>query len=95
MDMIADPRKAVLEMLRENRIIRARDLAGRGIDRKYLTLLHREGEIERVSRGTYILPDGSYTEHVSLAEAAKRVPRGDGLPAVRLRVPRHRHAGAV
>jgi predicted transcriptional regulator of viral defense system len=76
MDMIADPRKAVLEMLRENRIIRARDLAGRGIDRKYLTLLHREGEIERVSRGTYILADADLSANQSLAQAGKRVPSG-------------------
>jgi len=39
----------------------------------YLTRLHREGLLDRPSRGLYVLPDADVTEHHSLAEACRRV----------------------
>ena len=72
----ASRRTQALSLFRPNRVLRAREVAAHGIDRKYLTLLEREGEIERVSRGTYVLADADLTQHQSLAEAAARVPRG-------------------
>ena len=38
--------------------------------------LHRQGLLERPSRGIYVLADAEPTEHQSLAEACKRVPHG-------------------
>lgn len=37
-------------------------------------MLHQQGILERTGRGLYTLVDGDWTEHHSLAEAAKRVP---------------------
>ena len=42
----------------------------------YLDRLHRRGLIDRVARGLYAWPDAEVTEHHSLAEAAKQVPKG-------------------
>ena len=42
----------------------------------YLWRLYRRGLLVRVARGLYSAPDADVTEHHSLAQAAKRVPRG-------------------
>ncbi len=41
-----------------------------------LLRLHRDGVLERPSRGVYVLADAEVTEYHSLAEACKRVPHG-------------------
>ena len=41
-----------------------------------LLRLHRDGILDRPSRGVYVLADAEATEHHSLAEACKRVPHG-------------------
>ncbi len=56
--------------------IRARDLAKAGIPRTYLRRLSDRGVLEQVDRGLYRLADAPVTEHHSLAEVAKRVPKG-------------------
>ncbi len=56
--------------------MRSADLRLRGIPREYLSRFHREGVLERASRGVYYLPDTKLTEHHSLAEAIKIAPRG-------------------
>ncbi len=62
--------------LRKKGIIRAADLADLGIRREALSRLHREGRLERLGRGLYAHPDRKVTLQHSLAEAAKKVPRG-------------------
>ena len=57
-------------------MLRPRDLAEHGVTSKYLTLLVREGRLDRTGRGTYVLAGAEPSEHHTLAEAAKRVPRG-------------------
>ena len=42
----------------------------------YLRQLAREGLLEKVSRGLYAPADAAVSEHRSLAEVAKRTPRG-------------------
>lgn len=69
-------REEALRVFREKGVVRPRDLAAHGIDSKYLTLLRREGVVERVGRGLYVLAEAEVSEHHSLAEAAKRVPQG-------------------
>ncbi len=66
----------VLDLLSDGGVLRPRDLARHGIPRTYLQRLVRRGEIERVGRGLYMLPGADVTEHHSLVEACKRVPRG-------------------
>src|SRR3990172_13340717 len=55
---------------------RPRDLDDSGIPGTYLARLARRGLLARVGRGLYTLPGAPAGKHHSLAEAAKRVPRG-------------------
>jgi predicted transcriptional regulator of viral defense system len=57
-------------------VLRARDLAAYGIPRTYLSRLRCAGVLDRVARGLYVRAEANATEHHSLAEACKRVPRG-------------------
>jgi predicted transcriptional regulator of viral defense system len=68
--------QALLSLARKQGVLRSSDLKSRGIPREYLSRLHREGVLERVGRGVYYMPDAELTEHHSLAEAAKLVPKG-------------------
>jgi predicted transcriptional regulator of viral defense system len=68
--------QALLELVREQGVVRSSDLKSRGIPREYLSRLHREGILERLSRGVYYLPETDLTEHHSLVEAAKLIPKG-------------------
>jgi len=69
-------REAVIEAVRQLRIARPRDLAARGLPTSYLHRLARQGVLERVGRGLYIIADAEVSEHPSMAEACKRVPHG-------------------
>lgn len=66
----------VLDFVRRRGVVRARDLVAAGLPRHYLRRLTDAGRLERVARGTYSLPDSSFTEHRTIAEVAARVPRG-------------------
>jgi len=68
--------QALFDLVRKQGVVRSDDLRSRGIPREYLSRLHREGVLERASRGVYYLPDTDLTEHHSLAEASKIAPRG-------------------
>ena len=66
----------ILDLVREAGVIRPRDLEAAGIPGSYLSRLAHRGELERVGRGLYTLAGAAPSEHRSLAEVAKRVPRG-------------------
>jgi predicted transcriptional regulator of viral defense system len=66
----------VLNLVRTHGVLRPRDLAGHGIPREYLVRLVARGLLDRPARGVYVLPGGAVSEHQSLMEAVKRVPRG-------------------
>ena len=66
----------LIKALRRKGLIRAADLSGLGMRRESLTRLHREGRLERLGRGLYAHPERKVSLHHSLAEAAKKVPRG-------------------
>src|SRR5207247_10890012 len=57
-------------------VLLPRDLDRLGIARTYLTRLREEGALQRVARATYRLTDYAASEHATLVEAARRVPRG-------------------
>lgn len=57
-------------------VLRPRDLDAHGIPRTYLSRLVAAGKLQRIGRGLYILPGIDVSEHHSLAEACKRVPKG-------------------
>jgi predicted transcriptional regulator of viral defense system len=66
----------VLALARRKGVLRPRDLAAHGIPREYLVRLHRQGLLERPSRGLYRVAEAEPTEHQSLVEVCKRVPHG-------------------
>jgi len=68
--------KKTLHLLRRASVTRPVDLKPYGIPLDYLWELHRRGLIERVGRGLYTLPYARITEHRSLVQACKRIPRG-------------------
>lgn len=66
----------VLELVRRAGVLRPRDLVPYDIPRTYLSRLCATGKLQRIGRGLYVLPESGATEHHSLAEACKRVPKG-------------------
>ncbi len=57
-------------------MLRPRDLVPHGISRTHLGRLCASGRLERLGRGLYALPRSNITEHHSLVEVCKRVPKG-------------------
>lgn len=66
----------LLHLAKVRGLVRARDLAERGVPRQYLTIACERGLLERVDRGLYALPGALQTEHRSLVEVCARVPNG-------------------
>lgn len=65
-----------LDLVRKAGVLRPRDLDPYGIPRTYLSRLCTTGKLKRIGRGLYVLPGSDTTEHHSLAEVCKRVPKG-------------------
>jgi predicted transcriptional regulator of viral defense system len=57
-------------------VFRPRDVAAAGLSRTALSRLVATGEVQRIGRGLYLPNAAKVTEHHTLVEAAKRVPRG-------------------
>jgi predicted transcriptional regulator of viral defense system len=66
----------LIDLVRNQGLIRPRDLAPLGIPRVSLTRAVRRGELERIGRGLYGLPGRPVSAHGVLAEVASRVPKG-------------------
>jgi len=69
-----DRKQKILKLSRQMGLIRPRDVEAAGIHREYLLRLYRNGDLVRVGRGLYALPDAQTSEHLSFAEVAKRAP---------------------
>ena len=69
-------RERTLRLARRSRGVTPRELAEQGIHRQVLTRLVAQGQIERVARGVYRLPEQPITENHGLALAAAAVPQG-------------------
>jgi len=65
----------ILDLARARGVVRTRDLENCGIHRNGLAALVRTGELQRLSRGLYALPEREPTEHGALAEVAIKYPR--------------------
>jgi predicted transcriptional regulator of viral defense system len=65
----------ILELARRQRLLSAADLRSHGWSPQLLLKLHRTGQLQRVTRGLYSLPDSEITEHQSLVEVCRRVPK--------------------
>lgn len=64
----------ILDLARSRGLIRPLDLINQKIPRVMLTRMVRVGQLNRVGRGLYALPDRQVSEHVTLAEVAARHP---------------------
>ncbi len=73
--MLSSLEKKVMTLVRRAGVLRPRDLAQHNIPREYLVRLQRRGELQKVGRGLYVASRTQLTEHHSLAETSKRVPR--------------------
>jgi predicted transcriptional regulator of viral defense system len=69
-------RAKTLRLARRRQGVSARELTAAGVHRQVLSRLVADGEIERIARGLYRLPERPATEHHALAVAAAAVPRG-------------------
>jgi len=69
-------RQRVIQLLNKRRFLRPRDLDEFNISREYLNKLYAEGVLERPCRGLYVLPDSQPSEHRTIVEACKLVPKG-------------------
>lgn len=70
-----DTKMAELLAIARKGTLRARELDEAAIPRAYLQRLRDRGELVRVARGVYRLPDAPITELHTVVEVAKRVPR--------------------
>ena len=66
----------VLALASNTSLLRARDVAALSLPTIILSRLVRDGRLRRVARGVYARPDRPFSEDISLAEIALRVPRG-------------------
>ena len=73
--MVASNTDRVLELARQQGVLRARDLQAHGLPRVCLQRLERRGLLKRLSRGLYLLPGIELNEQHTLAEVCKRVPQ--------------------
>ena len=68
-------KEEILILAKSKGIIRPLDVEKEGIQREYLIRLHKEGQLTRIGRGLYTLPDFQGSEGINLAEVSKRAPR--------------------
>jgi len=68
-------KEKILILAKSKGIIRPLDAEKEGIQREYLIRLHKEGQLTRIGRGLYTLPDFLGSEGINLAEVSKRAPR--------------------
>jgi len=66
----------VMALASDRRLVRGSDVRELGLSPQLLIKLHNDGRLQRVSRGVYSLPDAPVTQHQSLAEVCRRVPKG-------------------
>jgi trk system potassium uptake protein TrkA len=72
----ATQHERVLHLARRPQGVTAREIAAAGIHRQALTRLVEAGQLERVVRGLYRLPERPFTEHHGLVLASAAVPQG-------------------
>jgi predicted transcriptional regulator of viral defense system len=69
-------RDQALTLLKRRGIARLAELQTAGVTATTVSRMERAGEVVRLARGLYQLPDAELDPHQSLAEAARLVPKG-------------------
>jgi predicted transcriptional regulator of viral defense system len=67
---------SVTVFARQHGVLRSSDFEAHGVSRMAVQRLCERGVLRRLGRGIYGLADAAFTEHHTLAEAARRVPAG-------------------
>lgn len=67
--------QSLLNLAKKQGMIRPKDLDAIGLPRVYLTRLTSTGQLEKIGRSLYRLPDQQLSEHESLAIVAAKVPQ--------------------
>jgi len=65
----------ILALAHQQQLLRAADVRELGCSPQLLIRLHQSGQLQRVARGLYRLPDADMTEHQTLLEVCQRVPK--------------------
>lgn len=71
-----EPHARILQIARKKKLFRLSEATAAGVHPEYVRRLTRLGQLTRVGRGLYALPTLKPTEHHTLVEVAKRVPKG-------------------
>ena len=74
--LVSTQRDHALALLARRGITRLADLKIAGVTATTVSRMERAGEVVRLARGLYQLPDADVDPHQSLAEAARLVPKG-------------------
>ena len=69
-------REIVRDLLAARGILRLAELRDAGVTAATVSRMEKDGEVIRLARGLYQLPDAELDANHSLAEAAKRLPKG-------------------
>ncbi len=64
----------IKSLAKKKGILRPRDLSEYNIHREYLTRLCELGQLEKIGRGLYTLPNLEIDENLSLAQVSKSIP---------------------
>lgn len=65
----------ILDLAQRQRLLSAADVRAHGWSPQLLIKLEHSGKLQRIARGLYSLPDTQVTEHQSLVEVCRRVPK--------------------
>ena len=76
MATLGTQRDQVIELLRSQGMMRLSEFKVNGITAATIGRMVRGGDVIRLARGLYQLPDAPLDANHSMAEAAKRIPRG-------------------
>lgn len=76
MEKVRSQRDIARDHLAAKGILRLSELRDAGVTAATVSRMERDGEVVRLARGLYQLPDAELDANHSLAEAAKRFPKG-------------------
>jgi predicted transcriptional regulator of viral defense system len=72
---IPDSQK-LLQLVRKNKLVRSSELDQHQIPRMHLTRMLKRGELIKIERGVYALPDIDIDENLNVVEVSRKVPNG-------------------
>lgn len=76
MQAVQTQRDKVIRLLSERTMARAHEIRLEGITATTLARAVADGDVLRIARGLYQLPDGGNDIDIALAEVSKRIPKG-------------------